>query len=355
MGSLAISELSPAGEGCFVFDETGSLRHANTTACLLLDYPKEELLSLSVQQIKEGGASALEVCRQMSPGEEQTAECVLYRRDGSELLAETQVQSFMVRNLRLFFATTRPVNSPGESDESHRWNQLGRMSAGIVHDFNNMLTSVLGNAELGLLKLQPGSKGFHELELIQRAGFRLRDLCASILAFSRARKAEKRIRTTVDMVCRDTIELIEIALPSNVVLRLDLQQTHEVEIEFLEIQQVLVNAIVNAVDAIGPKGGAIHLRAGDKVCSADFLDSFHLSRPASAGEYAVFEVIDNGPGIEAGVLAHLFRSQFTTKRTGHGLGMAVVADIMMRHNGFVGISTGETEGTRFSVFLPFAG
>ena len=187
--------------------------------------------------------------------------------------------------------------------------------------------------------------------MIKRAGFRLSELCSKILAYSRPDRT-KRGMSSLDAMCQETIELLQVVLPANVNLKPALDVTEPLLIDFTNIQQVLVNAIVNAVDAIGRGGGTVHLTCGYRTCDHAYLSTLHLSDVPPVGDYAFFEVSDTGAGIPQSILSKIFVEPVTTKKVGHGQGMMVVADIVREDDGFVGLVSIPGKGTRFSVFFP---
>lgn len=337
----------------FVFDAEGRLQDVNEVACRHLSYERKQLLELSVEHIKVKGRDAIICCNNMMHGEERAALCRLIRSDGSVISARTCVQHFTISGKRLFFATAKEEVDPSDRVESiietQRWSSLGKLSAGIVHDFNNLLMSILGNAEFGLMKLRPENTGYAELEMIQRVGHRLRDLCVRILAYSRSTQNEK---VSLTELCSDTISLVEVVLPTNVRIEKVLNFTEPSVMDYTEIQQVLVNAIVNAIDAIGTREGTIYLMTGMQFCSSEFLQTVRLAEEASPGSYVFVEIRDSGAGIPAHVLDQIFDHPVTTKKGGHGLGLTVVAEIVRKHRGFIDLVSITSKGTSFRLFLP---
>ncbi len=337
----------------FVFDDSGRLQDVNDAACHDLAYERHELLQLSVEQIKERGCDVVQALRQMTHGEKRTSRVQLIRRDGTRIPAATVVQHFSVEGRRLYFTTARHIDGVFDRSEAiietQRWSSLGRLSAGVVHDFNNLLMSIQGHAEFGLMKLRPNDAGYEEFDVIHRVGHRLQDLCTRILAYSRSTKSEI---TSLVKLCSETVGLIEVVLPDNINIESAYNPTESSILDYTEIQQVLVNAIVNAIDAIGATKGTISLATGIRFCNEQFIQTVKLAKDVVPGRYAFVEVKDTGTGIPVQILEQIFDQPVTTKEDGHGLGLAVAAEIVRKHRGFLDIVSSLGEGTSFRLFLP---
>ena len=222
---------------------------------------------------------------------------------------------------------------------------LGQMASGVVHDFNNILMSVLGYAELLLRDPDITTQNRDFVERIRRAGINARSSIDRLRDFYRPRD-ERDPREMVDLceLVRTTLELTEPRWRdqpqqhgANVDVRTELTPMPWVPANPEELRDMLINLIFNAVDAM-PEGGVLTLRAYPQ------------------DDWAVLEVADTGTGMDADVRDHLFEPFFTTKgEAGTGLGLAMVHGIAQRHNGYIEVESTPNEGSSFKVFLPAKG
>jgi two-component system cell cycle sensor histidine kinase/response regulator CckA len=209
------------------------------------------------------------------------------------------------------------------------------MAGGIAHDFNNMLVSILGNAQLARDLLGPGHEVHELLDDVRDAAVRAAGLTRQLLAFSRGQvlaRREVKLASVVDGVT----SMLRSLMPANIELSVKHDAPCTVYADIGQLEQVVLNLVVNARDAI-PSGGHIRVSTG--------MD----------GERAVLTVEDDGAGMSADVRAHLFEPFFTTKAdTGTGLGLAVVDTVVRRHDGAITVDSEPGHGAVFRVRLPIS-
>jgi signal transduction histidine kinase len=229
---------------------------------------------------------------------------------------------------------------------------LGLLAGGVAHDFNNLLTGILGNASLVLDMMDPQPPVRGMLEDVIRASERAADLTRQLLAY--AGKGKFVIEPVdVSMLVKDISELIRTSVPRTVELVLHLDaQLPAVEGDCSQIQQLVMNLILNAVEATGEKIGTVRVstRLRD-VRAGDRLSQFHPTPPAP-GEYVEIEVTDDGCGMNDEVKGQIFDPFFTTKFTGRGLGLAAALGIVRGHKGSIRVDSVEHQGSTFTVLLP---
>jgi len=230
-----------------------------------------------------------------------------------------------------------------------RLEALGRMAGEVAHDFNNVLAAILGNAAIAtsLLEGHPAAELVDEIRL---AGQRAAGLTRQLLAFSRGQPLVQRdvdLRQLVDRI----VPMLRTLLPASIALRVgaddDLGSTPA---DAMQLEQVLLNLVINARDAIDAQGAIeVSLRR------VDVDDHFVAHHPfARPGRYVLLTVRDNGRGMTPDVQLRVFEPFFTTKAAGigTGLGLAVVDGVVRRHDGFVHLESAEGQGTTFQVYLP---
>lgn len=235
---------------------------------------------------------------------------------------------------------------------SQKMEAMGTIAGGIAHDFNNILASIMGYTELALLDVEPGTDLQASLEEVVKASTRARDLVAQILTFSRrSERVRKPIR--LDGLVGEAVGMLRSVLPTTVGIRVRLGPGPlVVEADGSELHQVVINLATNAVHAIEPATGTIHI-----FVEAAEVDSHEVTvGEIDSGRYACLEVRDDGCGIPPGDLESIFDPYFTTqeKGKGTGLGLAVVHGIVRSHGGGIKVISRPGEGTSFIVYLPLS-
>jgi len=229
--------------------------------------------------------------------------------------------------------------TPEELIRANRFDSLGQLAGGIAHDFNNLLTTILGGVSLA--KDARDSSG---LENSERACLAAKGLSKQLLTFSKGGTAVRQTVKTADIIT----DAVRLAASGTIVkvepnLAADLGP---VCVDRAQILQVFQNLIINAIQAMGAKGGNIWINGANVTLTEGQI------APLPAGPYVAVEVRDNGSGIKPEHLEKIFSPFFTTKKTGTGLGLATVVSIVKRHGGQLTVESEVGVGTAFTVFLP---
>jgi PAS domain S-box-containing protein len=231
---------------------------------------------------------------------------------------------------------------------------LGVLAGGIAHDFNNLLMVLFGNLELALTNLSAASSVRPYIEQALQAARRGADLTRQMLAYS---GKGRFLVTHIDLsqLLRENVNLFRTAVPRNITM--DLHLTNEpstIEADLGQVQQIVMNLITNAAEAIGSRAGAIALTAGVQEFDETYLDKSRLDEKPSAGRFAYIEVFDTGCGMDDGTQQRLFDPFFSTKFTGRGLGMAAVLGIVRGHKGAIMVQSAPGKGTTIKVLFPYS-
>ena len=236
--------------------------------------------------------------------------------------------------------------------QAQKMESLGVLAGGIAHDFNNLLMGVLGHAGLALEQLNPLHPARRNLESIQKAGQRAADLTRQMLAYSgRGQFIVRHLDLTSQV--EEMLHLLEVSLPKTVVLNLDLRGgLPAVSADASQIQQVIMNLVINAAEAIGDVSGAITLATGARQIDATDLGKMLVGQDAVPGMYVYLEVTDTGCGMDADTLNRIFEPFFTTKFTGRGLGLSAIMGIVRGHRGALRVYSEVGQGTTFKEFFP---
>lgn len=229
---------------------------------------------------------------------------------------------------------------------------LGVMASGIAHDFNNLLQSIQGNMELALREIPLDSK---PLEYVTNSMISCKHavhLTSLMLTYVGSEFIVKNAMDLNVLVMENVRILKDTALTSvSTELRLS-SEPLLINADEAGIQQVAMNLIINAAEAIGDETGLIRLTSGVRQYDQTALDASMLEKKPEAGLYAFLEVSDNGCGMSQETLSRLMDPFFTTKFTGRGLGMSAVMGIMKTHSGALFVDSTPGKGTTITILIP---
>ncbi len=241
--------------------------------------------------------------------------------------------------------------------ESQKMQAIGTLAGGIAHDFNNIIATIMGNAELAREDAQANPVAVQSLDEIRKAGSRGRDLVQQILSFSRRQPTERKL-ISIAPVVEEAVRLLRATLPSCLVLEVNVDaNVSSVRADSTQIQQVVLNLVTNAMQAINGRSGRIGIRLDTVVLDAAMaeahpaLRALHGNHP---GSMVRLTVSDDGPGMDAATLGRIFQPFFTTKAVneGTGLGLSVVHGIVQTHEGAIEVESQPGWGSTFIVYLP---
>ncbi|NLX50724.1 MAG: PAS domain S-box protein [Deltaproteobacteria bacterium] len=234
--------------------------------------------------------------------------------------------------------------------QSQKLETIGRLAGGVAHDFNNMLNVILGYVDLIKLKLKTRRTVLHDIQEIEKAACRSRDLTAQLLAFSRKQMIQPQI-VNLNRLIGDMEKTIRRLIGEDIALHFFPDAgLWPVKVDPTQVEQILINLSVNARDAMTP-GGKLTLETSNIVIDR----TYSLPHPdSSPGPYVRLEVSDTGAGIAPGDLPLIFEPFFTTKEIGKGtgLGLSTVYGIVKQNNGFITVYSEPARGSVFKVYLP---
>ena len=245
--------------------------------------------------------------------------------------------------------TTGQKELEAQFAQSQKMQAIGQLAGGIAHDINNVLTVIIGNADL-LLANSTGDPAFHDLSEIKANANRAANLVRQLLAFSRRQTLRPEILSLNEVISEMTI-FLKRSLGEKVRLERDYgRDLWLVKADQTELGRVLVNLAVNATDAM-PEGGTLTLRTAN-VPREEIIKL--NERGLEPGDYVLCSVSDTGHGMAPEVLAKIFEPFFTTKEVGKGtgLGLSTVYGIVKQTGGFVYCDSAPGKGTTFRLYLP---
>ncbi len=234
--------------------------------------------------------------------------------------------------------------------QSQKMEAVGRLAGGVAHDFNNMLSVILSYAEMAASKLHPDDECVGHLREIRSAGKRAAELTKQLLLFSRQQVLERQVLDLNALVAGteklcgrilgEDVELV--CRPADAPARIRANPGH--------IEQVLINLVVNARDAM-PTGGKLTIQTSNVVLAAP---PARCALPVPAGSYVLVTVTDTGSGIDRATQARIFEPFFTTKERGKGtgLGLSTVFGIVQQSGGTIAVQSEVGKGTSFRVYFP---
>jgi len=238
--------------------------------------------------------------------------------------------------------------------QAQKMESIGRLAGGVAHDFNNILTVIIGNAGLALMKIGKGGSPRKEIEEIRTAGERAASLTRQLLAFSRKQIIQPEIidlnelltgiEKMLGRLIGEDVELLKIPGPA----------LWQVEVDPGQMEQIIMNLVVNARDAM-PRGGKLTIETANVDLDENYLCN-HGLREEEPGHYVMLAVSDTGTGMDKEIQSHIFEPFFTTKGAdkGTGLGLSTVYGIVKQNNGVIWVYSEPGQGSTFKVYLPKA-
>jgi PAS domain S-box-containing protein len=342
-----------------VVDTSGQRLYNSPSYQKLLGYSQEELGKTSAfEQIHaDDRAAVLEAANEARrSGMGRTVEYRIRHKDGRWLTLESTAS--VVRNrdgeVEKLVIVNRDITERKKLEEqlnrSQKLEAIGRLSGGVAHDFNNLLGLIIGYSE-ALQEHIPADDPYREaVDEIQNAGKRAAALTQQLLAFSRKQVLEPRI-LNLNSIITDLEKMLRRLVGENIAIHLLLApDTGMVKADRSQIEQVILNLVVNARDAM-PEGGKLTIETGNWTLDRSTV----LRHPyVIPGPYALLKVTDTGCGMDAELQSHIFEPFFTTKEKGKGtgLGLATAYGVIKQSGGYIWVDSEVGKGTTFRIYLP---
>ncbi len=349
-----------------ITDLNGFITYVNDAVLKNTGYAREDLIGESVVKYGEDpqrGAGQRELVEETLRNGHWRGEVVNRTADGRDLILDCQTQVVLDeqgKKIALCGIATDITERKRDEEEreklqaqlnqAQKMESVGRLAGGVAHDFNNMLTVILGQTEMALMNVTPTDPLHGRLRKIQESAGRSTELVRQLLAFARKQTIAPRV-VDLNQAVEGILKMLKRLIGEDVHLAFwPAPNLWRVKIDPSQVDQILANLCVNARDALGDVG-KIEIRTENAIFEAcdcvgrkDFLP----------GEYVMLSVSDNGCGMDSEILEKVFEPFFTTKEAGKGtgLGLSTVYGAVKQNNGFLHAVSKPAEGTIFRIYLP---
>jgi len=357
--------LNSAGEGIYGLDLEGRVTFINPKGASILGYGVDELTGVPMHATchhthADGAPFPPDECPINAAFTEgrvlASNDDVMWRKDGG--VVPVDFVSTPLRDERgkltgavvVFQDITERRRLEGMVLQSQKLDAIGRLAGGVAHDFNNLLGVITGYGQLMRQQLEASHPALPRLEQVLKAADRAAGLTRQLLAFSRKQIIQPRVLNLNEVVA-DLSKMLHRVVGED--LELEIRQAPglgAVKADPTQIEQVVVNLVVNARDAM-PKGGHLTI----ETANVDLDEAYVASHPeARVGRYVMVSVSDNGVGMDAETQRRIFEPFFTTKPPGEGtgLGLSTVYGVVKQSGGNVWVYSEPGRGTTFKIYLP---
>jgi len=235
--------------------------------------------------------------------------------------------------------------------QAQKMEAIGTLAGGIAHDFNNILMPILAFSELTMMTLPPDSPLQYNIQQIQKAAARAKDIVRQILTFARQQERE-RIPIKISQILKETIKLLRSSIPSTINIRCDINTEKDTVLaDPTQLSQIIMNLSTNAVHAMEDEGGTLEIILMNEDLDTESAKDFSELEP---GQYVKLSVKDTGHGIKPQIMDKIFEPYFTTKTTGKGtgIGLSIVHGIVKNYGGEITVQSEVSKGTSFHIYLP---
>ncbi len=351
-------ELAPCGY--ITLNPKGLITRCNRTGMTLLGEPHTRLNGRGITAFiaKQSCNDLWQALRQSEKSKEKkSVELALNHRKDEQRWVRADIHTQCCSSGELFqwrltlVDITRRIQLQKQLLQAQKMESIGVLAGGIAHEFNNILSIIIGNTELAMEDLTHGTAVAGNIQEIQSAGLRAKEMVQQLLTFSHASDIRRKPLHFATII-NDALKLIRASLPSAIELQEKIPVMPQwVMCNATQLQQVILNLCHNAIDAMQENGGTLSIQTNHLVLEHPLRSDLET---IPSGSYVILTVADTGRGISAATLSRIFDPFFTTKAVGKGtgLGLAVVHGIIKQHHGHITVTSETESGTMFTIYLP---
>ena len=357
------------GGYCMLLEPTDNgipnILDANEAACRAHGYTRKEIIGKPVADLDD--EEGKELCRQRTKiimsGKTLVVENDHVHKDGSLFPVAVYANRIdfedrppIIVSTEFDISDKRKVEAEKKILETHlqqaqKMESIGKLAGGVAHEFNNMLSIIIGNNELVMEELPKGSFARECTEEIRVAGMRASDVVKQLLTFSRQDNAVKKVMD-LSFVVQESMKLIRSSTPTSIEIQQILSDdVYPVLGNETQINQLLINLCNNAADAMPVAGTVMTIELLNETVDETYSKRHPALKP---GQYVKLQVRDNGIGMDKNTIDRIFEPYYTTKEIGKGsgIGLAIVHGIVKRHGGSIIADSHPGQGSIFTIFFP---
>lgn len=356
---------SDASDGILIIDSSGKLHDVNESFARMHGYSTQEMQHFNLKDLDTPDTFRLfpERMRRILSGEKLVFELEYFHKDNhavpfevsSRLVSfdgDTYIQSFYRDITQRRKAEEERRTLEQQFQQTQKLESLGVLAGGIAHDFNNILTIIFGHCYMVKENYDSGMTDKVHVQHIEAASNRAAELCRKMLAYA-GQSPQVQARVNLWLLVDEIVKMLQSAIKKNVTIELELKRdVPEITGDNAQIQQVVMNLIINAGEAIGDKNGTVKVALVKKTVPIGGTDTDFLGNAIQEGSHACLEVSDTGCGMDEETRNRVFEPFYTTKLAGRGLGMSATLGIIKSHNAALQFSTTPGTGTSFKVWFP---
>jgi len=357
--------LQSIGDGVITTDIEGNVVIINKVAEIMTGWPQKEgagkklnaIFHIINEQTQQRCENPVERVLKTNKIVELANNTILIARDGTQKIIADSAAPIVDNHgstlgvVLVFRDISEKVELENALRHSHKMEAIGNLAGGIAHEFNNILSIILGNNELIMEDLPNWALARENAEEIKIAGMRARDVVKQLLTFSRQDSAERKV-IDIKSVVNESMKLIRSSIPANIRIVQNLaDDVYPIIANDTQINQLLINLCSNAADAMENMGDTITVDLKNSNINETIIKFQPVLKP---GKYVRLIVSDNGMGMDEKTLDRIFDPYYTTKDIGKGtgIGLAIVHGIVKRHNGSILADSHPAKGSIFTIFLP---
>ncbi|MCF8105593.1 MAG: transporter substrate-binding domain-containing protein [Desulfohalobiaceae bacterium] len=342
-----------------ITDPQGTIQYVNPVFEQISGYSRHEAVGQTPRILKSGEQEESfyrQLWRTIASGRTWQGRMVNARKDGTHFTVEETISPVADKagNIVNYVAVERDITKrlslEAQLLQAQKMESVGRLAGGVAHDYNNMLSVIIGNTEMALDQLRVEHPVHNNLQEIQAAADRSVEITRQLLAFARQQTIAPRI-LDLNQTVEGMLKMLRRLIGEDIDLAwLPGEDLWQVKMDPSQVDQILANLCVNARDAI-QSGGKITIETGNVALSEAYCAEHAGFTP---GEYVLLAVSDNGSGMDPGTLEKAFEPFFTSKEAGRGtgLGLATVYGIVKQNQGFINVYSEPGQGTTIRIYLP---